>query len=189
MKPYLHTAAVLAALAAGLTVTTFSWSAVIPNTWLQFPVLIAGLAMPLGLLWLLYWPFDSMVPVAAVMATLLVAVFFGHMLSGYVLGLRGETQTATVTEYLGTGAKGSGHYVRLTGAEGAELRDPIRVTEAYAPGDQVEILVDPAGWAAPEAVDGMQPGGWFPWVSGTAFVLLAGLHVAAVRRETGRSPG
>lgn len=189
MKPYLHVAAVLAALAVGLTVTTFSWSAVIPNAWLQFPVLIAGLGIPLGLLWRLYWPFDSMIPVAAVIATLLVAIFFGQLLSGYLLGQRGETQTATVTEYLGTGAKGNGHYVRLTGADGTELRDPVRVTVAYAPGEHVDILVDPAGWAGPEAVDGVKADGWFPWASGTAFALLAGLYVIVVRRETRKSPG
>jgi len=189
MKPYLQVAAVLTALAAGLAVAAFSWSVVIPSPWLQFPVLIAGLALPLGLLWRLYWPFDSMIPVAAVVSTLVVTVFLGQLLSGYLLDVRGEPQTATVTEYLGTGAKSSGHYVRLADADGDELRDSVRVTEAYAPGANVEILVDPGGWAPPAAADGSRPGGWFPWTAGAAVALLAGLYVLVVRRETGKSPG
>ncbi|GIG69802.1 hypothetical protein [Phytomonospora endophytica] len=189
MKPCLHLAAVLAALAAGLGLATVSMSAWIPSVWLQFPMIIAGIALPLGAVYLLYWPFESMLVVAPMIATVVVAIMLGFGLSGYLLDLRGEVRTATVTEYVGQGTKGSGYLVRVVDAEGREVRDTIRFEEPYGPGDRVEIIVDPEGWAAPTAAGATRPGGWFPWAAGVVVAVLAGFYVAGVRRELSRSPG
>ncbi|MEU7824837.1 hypothetical protein [Catellatospora sp. NPDC049133] len=162
-----------AALTAGAWIGTAQGLDPGPGS-LRFPVMLAVTAVPITAVGLLGCTGVGRTVMACIAWCLLS---FGQLTimmaaSDAVLGERGRTVTATVTQLVGhdLSEDGGDYLYRVTDAQGRPLAGLLRTPNQRGIGSDVAVLVDPQGWAHPTEIAAYEPG-----TDALTLLILAGM--------------